>query len=308
MGLAMELSLEEIYAGCSKVYQYEKDAVCARCRGRGASRIDVCSECQGSGMRVTVRQVAPGYVQQVQMPCGACGGQGATVPPGAHCTACRGSGLGSTKVKLSVNVPPGCPSRKRFVFEGQADEAPNMQTGDIIIELREKTHPHFRRLGNKHLLYSRKVSLLDALSGVKFTVKHLDGSDLEVQCPDGAVVRPGDFFVVKGRGMPEQTRSGKPGDLFVHFDVEFPETLPKGQGGLRDQLRPLLDPSAPVAPGTSKGMFGGMFGAGQAGAAAVTAARISKKEAEDVNRILERERQEEQAERRPHGGADCQQM
>eukprot|EP00439_Symbiodinium_sp_Y106_P047041 s215_g6.t1 len=39
-----------------------------------------------------------------------------------------------------------------------------METGSIIIELKEKRHPLFARLGNEDLLVTQKVSLLDALS------------------------------------------------------------------------------------------------------------------------------------------------
>lgn len=267
-------------------------------------------------MRVFTRQVAPGYVQQMQQPCPTCRGHGATVPPGATCSRCRGKGMSTKKENLPVEVVPGCPSRKRFVFQGLADEEPDMETGDIIIELREKAHAHFRRFADKHLFCHRKVPLLDALSGVRFSVKHVDGTDLEVRCPEGTVVRPGEVWVVKGRGMPDPSRRGSFGDLFVQFDVEFPEKLFNAQGGgLRDQLRPLLDPSAPAVPTSSGGRGGilpGMFSRrGAAEPQPDAAYRASPEVQERITRMLEEQEEWGSGERRPrrgNGGTECKTM
>ena len=215
---------------------------------------------------------------------------------------------------LPVEVIPGCPSRYRFVFRGMADEEPDMDTGDIIIELREKPHAHFRRFASKHLLCHRKVPLLDALSGVRFTVKHVDGTNLEIQCPVGSVVRPGEFWIVKGRGMPDPSNRGSFGDLIVQFDVDFPERLPNAQGfALRDQLRPLLDPSAPAIPNNSggrDGVFENFFSRGVGDQNAAAASRAPRELQESIARMLEDHEQEhdQPRPRRRQGGAGCQTM
>eukprot|EP00929_Paragymnodinium_shiwhaense_P072704 TRINITY_DN36909_c0_g1_i1.p1 TRINITY_DN36909_c0_g1~~TRINITY_DN36909_c0_g1_i1.p1 ORF type:complete len:578 (-),score=135.33 TRINITY_DN36909_c0_g1_i1:44-1735(-) len=262
VGYSLSVSLEEIYSGCHKDIRYEQDQVCRSCRGRGATRFDVCGYCRGSGVTVTTRQIGPGFVQQMQRPCQYCQGNGVTTPPGALCGDCGGSGMVQRPIKLPIDVPPGCPNRKRYVFEGQADEAPEMQTGDIVVEVQEKPHALFKRLGASDLLLDRKIPLLDALTGVLISFKHLDGSMVEVRCPEGAVVKPGDVWIIKGRGMPRGR--GLHGDLLVRFEVEFPSHLPKES--LRSTLRPLLDPGAPAEASSGGGGAGGisarLFGGG----------------------------------------------
>merc|ERR1711870_38739 len=167
-----------------------------------------------------------GFVTRVQRTCPACNGAGVRIPPSAVCRNCRGAGLMQKQREMQIQVPRGCPNQKRFVFKGYADEAPNMETGDVIVEVNEKKHPVFSRLGDTNLLVKQRVSLLDALCGVRFTVKHLDGANFEVTCPEGQVVRPGDVWVVSGQGMPHHSHPSKSGDLIVRFEVEFPAELP----------------------------------------------------------------------------------
>lgn len=293
VGYVLEVSLEELYAGCTREVRFEQDVVCRGCNGRGATRVNTCSACGGHGVVIRERQIAPGYVQRVQQHCPACGGQGQTVPPGATCSGCHGRGILQQQQKLPVDVPPGCACRKRFVFKGKADESPGMQTGDIIVEVRERKHAVFQRLGQADLLLDRKVSLLDALSGVRFSVKHLDGTDVEIACAEGEVVRPGEVWSVKGRGLPRE-RGGGYGNLLVRFDVEFPTTLRgAGKGPLREQLRPVIDPKAPeVAGSAGKKWFG--FGAGSE-AKVEAASRMPAQKAKDVERELQAAREREHA-------------
>jgi DnaJ family protein A protein 2 len=53
---------------------------------------------------------------------------------------------------------------------------------------------------------------------------HLDGRgiQLNVQQPNGKVLRPGQVLKVPGEGMPMK-RSDAKGDLYLQVDIEFPE-------------------------------------------------------------------------------------
>mmetsp|Transcript_11048 Transcript_11048/g.23965 ORF Transcript_11048/g.23965 Transcript_11048/m.23965 type:complete len:495 (+) Transcript_11048:57-1541(+) len=237
LGYSMEVTLEELYTGTTRTVNFQQDVICSSCRGQGATRLDRCTGCHGSGVTMTQHQVA-GFVVQSQQPCPQCNGQGVTVPPGALCNSCRGGGIVQQEVKFDVKIPPNCPENKHFVFPGKADQMPGMETGDVVIELRQRPHPTFTRIGSD-LLTEQKVSLLDALTGARITFKHLDGSTIEVPSPDGTVIKPNDVWVIKHRGM---TRAS---NLLIKFEVEFPDKLPSA----RDQLRPLLDPSAPEKVG-----------------------------------------------------------
>jgi len=317
VGYAMEVSLEEIYSGCTRPVRYSQDVVCTACGGQGASRVEICATCRGAGATVTTRQMG-GYYTQVQSTCQVCRGAGRTVPPGAICNSCRGQGMMQRQVNLDVKVPPGCPNRHRVVFRGKADEAPGAATGDVIVEVCEKKHPTFKRLGDADLLVDKRVSLLDALCGVRFRIKHLDGEAVEVDCSTGGqVVRPGDIWVVKGRGMPRGSRLGH-GDLLVRFEVDFPKELSSAsQDKVREQLRPLIDPRASAgdsqSTGSKQGGGSGWFWRSSGGdsaskAKAETASRLPEQRIKQVAQLVEAQEREKHEREDGHSSTECRQM
>ncbi|CAL1148626.1 unnamed protein product, partial [Cladocopium goreaui] len=121
VGYEVEVTMEEMYKGFNKSVRYDRDAVCRTCQGMGATQIETCVFCNGRGVIVEDRQVGPGYFQRVQRHCQRCGGQGAQARN--RCSKCRGKGFVKEQVDLNVSAPPGCPDRKRFMFQGKADEA-----------------------------------------------------------------------------------------------------------------------------------------------------------------------------------------
>uniref|UniRef100_A0AAX7SNG9 J domain-containing protein n=1 Tax=Astatotilapia calliptera TaxID=8154 RepID=A0AAX7SNG9_ASTCA len=80
----------------------------------------------------------------------------------------------------------------------------------------------FRRDGSDlHMVH--RIGLVEALCGFQFTVTHLDGRQLLVKYPPGKVIEPGCIRVVKGEGMPQYRNPFEKGDLYIKFEVQFPE-------------------------------------------------------------------------------------
>lgn len=75
------------------------------------------------------------------------------------------------------------------------------------------------------LYIDKEISLLDSLTGVDFTIMHLDGRIVRVTNPKGQVVKPDDMFTVEGLGMPFHKTNYKNGNLFVKFSIKFPESV-----------------------------------------------------------------------------------
>ena len=75
----------------------------------------------------------------------------------------------------------------------------------------------------------QEITLAEALCGTNFSIKHLDGRHLKVICPPGDVIKPDSWKCIQGEGMPEHGRPYEHGNLYVHFQVEFPESLSSDQ-------------------------------------------------------------------------------
>lgn len=61
-------------------------------------------------------------------------------------------------------LKPGVKAGTKIRFQGEADEKPGMQPGDVILVVKEKKNEKMERDGND-LIIKEKVSLADALTG-----------------------------------------------------------------------------------------------------------------------------------------------
>lgn len=88
----LSVSLEDLYNGCVRKLALEKNIICEKCEGRGGKKgaIEQCPACQGSGIQVTIHQLGPGMIQQVQSMCSECRGQGERINPKDRCRTCNG--------------------------------------------------------------------------------------------------------------------------------------------------------------------------------------------------------------------------
>jgi DnaJ family protein A protein 2 len=92
----------------------------------------------------------------------------------------------------------------------------------VIIE--EKPHDTFKRK-KADLIMTKKISLIEALCGFKFTLTHLDGSTHLIETSPGEVIKPGDTKTVEELGMPLMRTPFKYGNLFIYFEIDFPSTI-----------------------------------------------------------------------------------
>lgn len=71
----------------------------------------------------------------------------------------------------------------------------------------------------------KEITLLEALTGVDFTVIHLDGKIIRIQNEKGQVVKPNSMMTCEGLGMPFHKTPYKFGNLFITFKIVFPEQM-----------------------------------------------------------------------------------
>ncbi|KAJ8916259.1 hypothetical protein NQ315_016399 [Exocentrus adspersus] len=83
-----------------------------------------------------------------------------------------------------------------------------------------------------------------ALCGFHFVLRHLDGRDILVRQPAGQVVRPGDVKAVIGEGMPHYKNPFEKGNLYVNFEIKFPDSHFTSEANLK-VLETLLPPRPP---------------------------------------------------------------
>lgn len=201
-------------------------------------------------MKTVLQEVGPSLVTQYTVPCGSCTGSGEALKEKEKCTNCKGKKVVETRSVLELYIPPGAREGECIVLQGEADQRPNQEPGDIIITLEEKHHEVFERAGSD-LRAVVKISLVEALTGFnRVVLTHLDGRgiQLNVKQPNGKVLRPGQVLKVPGEGMPIK-RSDAKGDLYLIVDIEFPEDgWIKSDAALRKIREALPAAAAPTEP------------------------------------------------------------
>jgi len=168
------------------------------------------------------------------------------MPEKQRCKKCKGKKVVESKNVLELYIPRGARQGDRITLQGEADQLPDQEPGDIIFTLEEAHHDVFERAG-ADLRAELKITLVEALTGFNRPVlTHLDGRSIQlnVKQPDGKVLRPGQILKVPGEGMPIK-RSDAKGDLYLIVEIEFPE-----DGWLKDdatvqKIRAILPNPAP---------------------------------------------------------------
>ncbi|KAH8516622.1 hypothetical protein H0E87_004825 [Populus deltoides] len=188
----LKVSLEDLYNGTSKKLSLSRNILCAKCKGKGSKSgaSGTCRGCQGTGMKVSIRQIGLGMIQQMQHVCPECRGSGELISEKDKCPHCRGNKVTQEKRVLEVHVERGMRHGQKIVFEGQADEAPDTITGDIVFVLQLKEHSKFEQKMDD-LFVEHSVSLTEALCGYQFALTHLDGRQLLIKSNPGEIVKPG---------------------------------------------------------------------------------------------------------------------
>ncbi|KIK63097.1 hypothetical protein GYMLUDRAFT_72333 [Collybiopsis luxurians FD-317 M1] len=219
-----EVELADIYKGASIDFMIKKRILCDHCRGSGAasdSDIHTCSGCGGSGVKLVKQQIFPGMFAQSQTTCNECGGRGTVIHK--KCPHCDGNKVVDYTAHYTLEVIPGMPEGHEVVFEGEGDENPDWEAGDVILRVRSRRDKGGWRRKESSLYWRETIGIDEALLGFDRNLTHLDGH--EVRLIRKGPTQPGFVQKIEGEGMPLFENHNLHGDLFVEYNVILPIEL-----------------------------------------------------------------------------------
>jgi DnaJ family protein A protein 2 len=236
------LSLRDFYVGREIQIKFHQQRGCTLCSASGSLKTEVCGGCRGQGMKMMMRQIGPGMMQQSVQPCSDCNGEGKRVLQVCH--ECGGKKYKGQEKVLTVKIEPGMAHEEKLRFDGQCSDSPEYERpGDVIITLMRTTAgdsmisgsapENFDWQGNDlHLTHSVKLS--SALLGFTFAVQgHPSGKTITLSWAGGPLTH-GAVLIAKGLGMPVKGRKGDYGDLIVHIVIAV-SAAEKREGWSADQ-------------------------------------------------------------------------
>lgn len=247
----LQVSLEDIYNGTTRKLALQKNVICDKCEGFGGKKgaVQQCSTCNGRGIQVHIQQIGPGMIQQMQTTCRDCGGEGERINAKDRCKNCQGRKVIRERKILEVHIDKGMKDDQQIRFNGEGDQEPGLEPGDIVIVLDEKPHERFKRRGND-LSMQMEIKLVEALCGFQRVIDTLDlehehRRQIVINNLPGDIVKPGDIKAVMNEGMPIYRNPYEKGKLYVAFKIEFPKTNFLKETELAN-LEKMLPPRQPV--------------------------------------------------------------
>eukprot|EP01126_Amoeba_proteus_P060698 TRINITY_DN805_c0_g2_i3.p1 TRINITY_DN805_c0_g2~~TRINITY_DN805_c0_g2_i3.p1 ORF type:complete len:331 (-),score=70.96 TRINITY_DN805_c0_g2_i3:92-1084(-) len=227
----IEVSLAELYTGKKRKMKVNRKILCPECEGSGSSKgkgksvQTKCTGCNGQG-RVVKTLHRGNTIYQTQSACPTCNGKCYYIPERERCPHCAGEQLIKDSKVFTVEIERGMKYGEKITFYGEADQVPDVITGDLVFHLKPKSGDDciFEREGND-LKMKQDISLVEALTGFKVSITHLDGRKIAVQNRPGEVVSPGDVMMVPDQGFSIQNQPEQFGDLYITFHIIFPDRL-----------------------------------------------------------------------------------
>jgi molecular chaperone DnaJ len=227
----VHLSFEESIFGVEKKINVNKQSVCNVCSGTGAkvgTKMDTCKTCNGQGQIREVRRSILGNFQSVKT-CESCFGSGRV--PSQKCSECRGTGVLKKNEEISVKIPSGVNNGESLRVRGKGEAIQGGEAGDLYIKLNVKTHALYTR-DDLNLTMDLNIKLTDALLGMIYNLKTLDGKNMEVKIPEG--INNGEMLRVRGQGVPTAYDRG---DIILRIQVSMPKKLSKKGKELIEELK-----------------------------------------------------------------------
>lgn len=124
---------------------------------------------------------------QSQTTCNECSGRGTIIKK--QCPHCKAQKIVDYTAHYTLEVEPGMPEGYEVVYEGESNESPDWEAGDLLVRVRSKKDAGGFRRKESSLYWKQTISVEEALLGVDRNLTHLDGRTVRLQRP--GVTQPG---------------------------------------------------------------------------------------------------------------------
>ena len=178
--------------------------------------MNTCSTCKGQGQIREVRRSILGSFQTTKT-CETCLGSGKI--PSEKCSVCRGAGVLRKEKEIELNIPAGINNSEMLKMSGAGEDIQSGQSGDLYIKVKVKPHATYKRDG-LNLTMDLPIKLSDALLGMVYNLKTLEGNNIEVKIPEG--INHNELLRVRGKGVPSSRGRG---DIILRIQVKMPSKL-----------------------------------------------------------------------------------
>jgi DnaJ family protein B protein 4 len=125
------------------------------------------------------------------------------------------------KETLYINIPRGVDDNEIIILPNKGNVINEHNKGDVKLFIKIENTTDFVRNGID-LLYTKTISLKEALCGFSFELKYINGKTYTINNTAGNIIPPDYKKVIPEMGL---IREEVRGNLIIHFNVIFPEKI-----------------------------------------------------------------------------------
>lgn len=227
----IDLTFEESIFGVKRKVLITKQSTCEICKGTGGkvgTKMNTCRTCNGQGQVREIRRSMLGSFSTTKV-CDECLGTGKI--PSEKCSNCHGSGVFRKQKEIELNIPTGINNAEMLKMSGQGEDIQSGSSGDLYIKINVKSHPVYKRDG-LNLTMDLPIKLTDALLGLVYNLKTLEGNIVEVKIPEG--INHNELLRVRGKGVPSSRGRG---DIILRIQIKMPTRLSRKTKEIIEELK-----------------------------------------------------------------------
>lgn len=221
INVRLNISLEEIFKGCTKKVKIPVQSKCKTCDGYGTKdkTSNNCEPCKGVGFVMKINRMG-NMIQQQQVICSSCQGSGVRNRDSKSCDDCVGSGRVESELEKDIVIKPNFDHTTKFSMKDKGNYNTKLRTNDdIMIEVSITSKEY--QVANKYDLYlEHDIDISDALSGVGHYVHHPTGK-IYIESKD--VIKDNDVRSIPNLGLPHG--NNKFGHLIIKYKFIYPKAL-----------------------------------------------------------------------------------
>ncbi len=229
----LTISFLDAVKGAEKTLEIERLEVCSSCNGVGmreGREPQRCPTCDGAGQVLRVQ----GFFRLTTV-CPSCNGSGVFIND--PCPECNGRGRRPEKKQVSLKIPPGVDTGVSLRLNSEGEAGTNGgPRGDLYVVIHVEPHQFFERRDNDIYL-NVELPFTQAALGTTLKLPVIDGEE-EIRVEPG--LQTGDTIRLKGKGTYDLRGIGK-GDFVIQFFVKTPTRLTDRQKELLREFQEIED-------------------------------------------------------------------
>lgn len=211
--ISIDIFPEDTLREFAKKFTYNRNILCASCKGEGHS-YNMCVSCNGTGH---FKMTEDHYVR-----CSTCEGSGKIY---LSCSSCKGEGFQKEKKEVKINIPKGITYSSTTKMKGFGNQGTNNEFGDLIIHVRDVVSSENFKVSegikDKYVYSEEIIDFFDAIIGGEFECSTLRGTaDVKLepmQLFKNHKIRIPNAGIPKQFGMQEYTPH------IVFFMIQYPD-------------------------------------------------------------------------------------